>query len=195
MLRNFGFPIILLFALSVIVSAQKPFYTDDADVTEKGKFHFEFGNRFDWLQRSAYPIEKQNAASFQIAYGLFENVEISVEAPVVTLYGDAAGGFAARRLTGIGDTNIGVKYNFLKEREGSPLPAMAVTANLEIPTGDQERQLGSGVADWGANFVVQKTFLGKNVLRANAGTVLSGNRLSGVEGGAARGTVLASTLR
>lgn len=189
MLKKFTTAIIFLLALSAFALSQKPFYTDDADVTEKNKFHFEFANRYDLLQRSAYPIEKQNAASFLFAYGLLENIEISVETPVITLIGEPSGGFAPRRVAGIGDTNFGVKYNFWKEREDSRMPALSVSANLEIPTGNAERQLGSGIADFGVNFIAQKTFKEKNVFRVNAGTVFSGNTITGVEGIAARGTV------
>jgi hypothetical protein len=37
------------------VHAQQPFVTNDADVTPKGKFHFEFSNEFDLLSKSTFP--------------------------------------------------------------------------------------------------------------------------------------------
>ena len=62
-----------LFCLSHsgVVTAQQPFVTDDADTTPKRKFHFEFSNEFDWLQRSAAPALRQNTADFELGYGLF----------------------------------------------------------------------------------------------------------------------------
>jgi len=43
------------FLSSSRVDAQIPFYTDDADTTEKGKFHIEFFNEHDWLKKSSHP--------------------------------------------------------------------------------------------------------------------------------------------
>jgi hypothetical protein len=37
---------------------------------------------------------------------------------------------------GGGDLDFHVKYNFLKEHEGSRLPALTATFNVELPTGN-----------------------------------------------------------
>ena len=39
----------LFLPISSTTQAQQPFYTDDADVTPRGHFHFEFSNEFDLL--------------------------------------------------------------------------------------------------------------------------------------------------
>lgn len=54
--------IILLLAFGLPSSeahCQLPFYTDDADITQKGKFHIEFSNEHDWLQNSSLPGKRQ----------------------------------------------------------------------------------------------------------------------------------------
>ena len=43
--------------------AQLPFYTDDPAVAERGRWHFEFFNEFDALQRQ-YPNIRQNTVDF-----------------------------------------------------------------------------------------------------------------------------------
>ena len=182
---------LLCFSYSGVVTAQQPFVTDDADTTPKRKFHFEFSNEFDWLQRSAFPALRQNTADFEIAYGLFEDVEISVAAPVLTLFSSRE--TAPRRLTGIGDMSTSVKYNFLKESEKSRRPAMAVTVNLELPTGDVSRQLGSGLTDVFINGIVQRSVTTKTKLRLNSGILFSGNTTTGVIGIRSRGTVFTSS--
>src|ERR1044072_1425268 len=134
--------LLVAWLLVVVVSttkAQQPFVTDDSDTTPKGHFHFEFSNEFDWLQRDAFPIVKQNTADFELDYGLFERVEIGIEAPLLTIVG--APGTNPRSISGFGDTNLSFKYNFLKEREKSRMPALAIGVNLELPTGDITRQL------------------------------------------------------
>ena len=169
------------------VRAQQPFVTDDADVTPRRKFHFEFSNEFDILQRSAFPSRNQNTAEFELDYGLFENVEIGFIAPLITIINDRNADL--RRPTGIGDVSLALKYNFLKEKEGSRRPALAVALSFEIPTGDKGRQLGSGLADFYVNGVVQKSVTKKTTLRLNGGILFSGNESSGALGVRARGTV------
>jgi hypothetical protein len=188
--------VILLVGLSFccypgVCKAQQPFITDDADTTPKRKFHFEFSNEFDWLQSSAFPAVRQNTADSEIAYGLFEDVEISLAAPLLTIF--SARGTTPRRLSGLGDMSASVKYNFLKESEKSRRPAMAVTVNLELPTGDTNRQLGSGLTDVFINGILQRSLTSKTKLRINSGVLFSGNTTTGAIGIRSRGTVFTSS--
>lgn len=176
------------FFAPVTTFGQQPFVTDDADATEKGKFHFEFSNSFAVLQRQAFPARSQNTASFELGYGLLKGVEVSVEAPLITIFNERD--TTPRRVMGNGDANLAVKYNFLREREGSPLPALAVSGNIEIPIGSVRRGLGSGVADYSLNGIAQKTLTERTTLRGNLGIIFSGNTVSGALGSRARGTVL-----
>jgi hypothetical protein len=183
-----AFTLSFLFLIASTARAQQPFVTDDADVTPRGKFHFEFSNQLDWLQRSSLPNVRQNTASFELGYGLFENIELAVEVPLITIFNTA--GTTPKRVSGVGDTNIALKYNFLKEREGSRLPAMALGANFEVPTGDTKRQLGSGLADFYINGILQKSVSRKTKLRLNGGILFSGNETTGALGIKSRGSVL-----
>lgn len=179
----------LLLGLCLTAQAygQQPFYTDDADVTARRKFHFEFSNEFDILQRSAFPSLRQNTASFELNYGLFEGVELAIEAPLLTIFN--ARETSPRKVMGIGDTNLAVKYNFHKERDDSRWPALTVNLNFEIPTGDVDRQLGSGLADVWLNFIAQKSLTDRTTLRINQGILFSGNTATGVIGLKTRGAV------
>lgn len=183
--------LILILALGFIVAsssrAQQPFVTDDSDTTSKGHFHFEFSNELDWLKRASLPNIRQNTASFELGYGLFDGVEIGIEVPLLTI--SNAPGTIPRSVTGIGDTNLALKYNFLRERENSRLPAMAIGINFEIPTGDVERQLGSGLADLYLNSIFQKSLTEETKLRWNMGILFSGNETTGVVGIKSRSTV------
>jgi len=177
----------LLWAMSSSAYGQQPFFTDDADVTPRRKFHFEFSNEFDLLQRSSFPNLKQNTADFELDYGLFEGVEIGIESPLITIFN--AQGTSPRIAAGLGDTNLSVKYNFRKEREGSRLPAMTVSLNVELPTGDTSRQLGSGLIDIWLNGILQKSLTRKTTLRLNGGILFAGNTTTGVIGIKTRGRV------
>jgi len=175
----------LLFAS--VVCAQQPFVTDDADTTPKGRFHFEFSDEIDLLQRSSFPSLKQNTADFELDYGLLDNLEVGIESPHLTIFNSAD--TTPRLVSGIGDTNVSLKYNFLRERENSRLPAMAIGFNVELPTGDTDRQLGSGLADFYLNGILQKSVSKATKLRLNGGILFSGNETTGVIGIKTRGTV------
>jgi hypothetical protein len=185
--RRLLFTLALLLPIGSTAQAQQPFYTDDADVTPKGHFHFEFSNEFDQLQRSSFPTAKQDTADFELDYGVFEGVEIGIESPLLTLLNTA--GTTPKRALGIGDTNVSLKYNFHKERENSRLPAMAIGFNLELPTGDTKRQLGSGLSDFYMNGILQKSLSKETRLRLNGGILFSGNETTGVIGIKSRGVV------
>lgn len=177
----------MLFVLRPEMNAQQPFVTDDSDTTPKKHFHFEFSNEFDFLQRSSFPNRKQNTADFELDYGLTDRVEIGIESPFLTIFNDE--GTNPNQVSGIGDTNLSLKYNFLRERENSRRPALAIAFNLELPTGDTKRQLGSGLADFYLNGVLQKSVSKNTKLRLNGGILFSGNETTGVVGIKTRGTV------
>jgi hypothetical protein len=40
---------VTILLLTLAARAQQPFYTDDADVTDLGRFHFEWGNQVKWF--------------------------------------------------------------------------------------------------------------------------------------------------
>ena len=190
-MRRFLFPTVstltLLLVISTTVGGQQPFVTDDADTTPKHHFHFEFSNEFDLLQRVSFPAVRQNTADFELDYGLSDRVEIGFQSPWLTIFN--AAGSPPKVTSGIGDSNVSLKYNFLRERENSRLPAMAVALNLELPTGNSDRQLGSGLADFYVNGILQKSLTRRSKLRLNGGILFSGNETTGAIGIKSKDTV------
>lgn len=184
--RYFVLILFLLCATQTPARAQQPFATDDADVTPKGKLHFEFSNEYDLLQRSLFPARAQNTADAELDYGLLEGVEVGVESPLIVIR-NARG--VAPAAFGVGDTNLSVKYNFLKEREGSRWPALAASLNVELPTGDPARQLGSGLTDVWLYGIAQKSVSDRTKARLNGGILFTGNATTGVIGIKTRGRV------
>jgi hypothetical protein len=181
------FLLLFLFFCIATVNAQQPFVTDDADTTPKHHFHFEFSNELDLLQRSALPSLRQNTADAELDYGVFDNLEVGVELPLLRIINRP--GTVPLTPTGIGDINLSVKYNFLKERRNSRRPSLALAFNIELPTGDTNRQLGSGLADFYGNGVIQKSLTTKTTMRLNGGILFSGNQTTGEIGIKSRGLV------
>src|SRR5262249_37331947 len=95
------------------VFAQQPFYTDDADVTEKGKIHLECSNEYDRLPPDVFPNLRQNTLVCKVAVGLPGNIEVGVDAPLLAI--KRARGNTPQTSLGMGDTDFAaVKWNFRK---------------------------------------------------------------------------------
>jgi hypothetical protein len=164
-------------AMAGPAAAQLPFYTDDPAVTERGKFHFEFFNEFDGLHLQ-YPNLRQNTANYKLNYGLPKHFELDVDVPYLAIFRtvgveDSRGG---------GDINLGVKWEFHEEKPGSRAPALGASFYIELPTGDEKQQLGSGLVDYWLNLIGQKSLSDKTRINGNLGYVFAGNTSTGVLG-------------
>ena len=174
---------ILIFVLCAVCNAsaalaQAPFYTDDPDVTDRGAWHFEFFNEIDGLQSSQYPNLRQNTANYKLNYGLPHDLEVDLDAPYLAIY-RAVG---AQTSSGAGDTNMGIKWNFHKASPASHIPALTSSLYIELPTGDENQQLGSGLTDYWLNFIAQEALTEKTRVTVNLGFLFAGNTSTGVLG-------------
>src|SRR5262249_30778583 len=151
----------------------QPFYTDDADVTARGKAHVEVFNEYDWLPTSQMPHLQQNTFNMKVNYGLGRGLELDLDGPVITIVNDSS--VEPERPVGFGDLNFGIKYNFHEEREGSSMPAFTLVSYIELPTGEVSTGLGSGLVDVWIYGVVQKTLAHDFVLHLNGGYLFHGN--------------------
>ncbi|HEX3894504.1 MAG TPA: transporter [Terracidiphilus sp.] len=158
--------------------AQLPFYTDDSEVTDAGTLHFEFFNEYDGLQSSQFPNLRQNTANAKLNYGLPHNLEVDVDAPFLSVYRSST----TPGSTGIGDTDMGIKWKFHKANPGDRVPALAASFYVEVPTGNVREQLGSGLEDYWLNSIAQELLTDKTRLTANFGFLFAGNTSTGVVG-------------
>ena len=170
------FFVLVVFVLGAApVYAQLPFYTDDPAVTEPGKFHFEFFNEYDALQHQE-PNLRQNTANYKFNYGLPHNLEFDIDFPALAIYREADSS------SGIGDTDLGLKWNFHKNTPGSKFPALGASFYVEFPTGDEKQQLGSGLHDYWLNLCIQEPLSEKTRANFNIGYLFAGNTSTGVIG-------------
>ncbi len=183
--------LILIICVSCSVSGstqcQQPFITDDAEVVQRRKFHLQIGNEFDILQRSKYPVLRQNFSAFELDYGLFNGVEVGVSVPLLAISHSHIR--EPKTIFGFSDSTVHLKYNFYKERAKSRLPAMTLSAVVQFPTGDAKTELGSGLTDYYVNGILQKSFRSRTILRVNGGILFSGNEQTGVLGIRTKGRV------
>jgi Putative MetA-pathway of phenol degradation len=169
-------PLILL--TSRPLQAQMPFYTDDTDVTAPGILHIEAFDEVDALQSTQFPDLRQNTANIKINFGLPHGLELDLDAPYLSIY-RAAG---SRMSRGVGDTDMGVKWETHQASPATRVPAFAVSFYVEFPTGNTRQELGSGLTDYWLNFIVQQPISGTTRINLNLGILFAGNTSTGVVG-------------
>lgn len=167
-----------MFLSSSAIKAQMPFYTDDPAVTENRVVHFEFYNEFDGLQSSQFPNINQNTANLKLNFGLPRDFEFDIDAPFIRILRTDGNQNSA----GAGDTELGLKWQALKSIRGSHRPAVGASIYFEVPTGNVREQLGSGMADYWLNTIVQEPFTDSTRITANIGFLFAGNTSTGVLG-------------
>ena len=160
------------------ISAQMPFYTDNADVTDQGALHFEFFNEIDGLQSAQFPDLRQNTFNCKANYGLPHGLELDVDAPYLAIY-RAPGSQTSK---GAGDTDMGIKWNFRKSARPLSVPSLSASLYIEFPTGDASQELGSGLTDYWLNSIAQEAITEKTRFNANFGFLFAGNTSTGVLG-------------
>lgn len=113
-----------------------PLVSGDVPTAPRGTCEFFVGHVF----RDNGEVETQEVPFWELVYGLSERQEVTLEAPIVVRE-DTNG-----TSTGLGDAVIGTKLRLL----GTPAADAGLSVSLEIklPTGDPDRGLGSGAADF-----------------------------------------------
>jgi Putative MetA-pathway of phenol degradation len=161
---------------SAPLHAQMPFYTDDTSLTAPKTLHIEIFDEFDGLQSSQFPDERQNTANVKINFSPLNRLELDLDVPYLRIQ-RAPGSDSSR---GIGDTNLGAKWNLRAAPPDSY--QMAVSFYVEFPTGDARQELGSGLTDYWLNFIVQKPLSEATRINLNLGLLFAGNTSTGAVG-------------
>jgi hypothetical protein len=167
-------------ALPFRMTGQQPFLVDDAGITERHHLELSLLNEYDALQTALFPNQNQNTARAMITFGLTKRIEIGVDGPLILIsrHPSAVLGNAF----GFGDLNFQFKCKLIEEAPNSRRPAFSIGVYTEIPTGNEEKELGSGKTDVWLNTILHKSLTDRTVLHTNAGIVFFGNTLTGTIG-------------
>lgn len=121
--------------------APPPLVTGDVPTAAKGMFELYSGFRY----QDTGTITRQIPFT-ELVYGITKRQEVIVEVPFLSRAGEH----------GFGDAVIGTKYVLLPEQER--LPGIAASFELKLPTGDEDKGLGSGEFDYDLRLRTQKTW-------------------------------------
>jgi hypothetical protein len=132
----------LFLSVHSVAWGSHPLITDDAGTQGKGKFQVEVNGQYDSDRESVggTPVESIGGdATTILSYGFTENADVVIGLPYqwAQVKEDGVTAYDER---GISDTTLEVKWRFF-EKEGFSL---ALKPGLRIPTGNDERGLGSG---------------------------------------------------
>jgi len=117
---------------AIPASAGPPYVTDDPEPTDTGKWEvygFGTGTSFD------HGIAGEGG--FDINYGAARDLQVSGVVSLAYQHDDGDPSHA-----GLADTELGAKYRFLHQQDGSWMPDVSLFPKVELPTAD--RRFGSG---------------------------------------------------
>jgi hypothetical protein len=146
--------IIILLLVPAAAWATHPLITDDAETQGKGKFQLEINGQYDHGQElvaGASLKERGGKATSILTYGLAERSDIILTVPYqwdkvrvndVTISDQK----------GISDSTLEVKWRFF-DKEGLSL---SLKPGLIIPTGNDDRSLGSGKVGYTSFFILTR---------------------------------------
>jgi hypothetical protein len=136
--------------------AGPPFKTDDPQPVDY--LHWEF------YIASAQQFERHETNAtcphFELNYGVVPNVQLHLVAPLGYVHSDDGTHY------GYSDTEVGIKYRLIEET--ATAPQIGIFPLVELPTGDEKKQLGSGKVQAYVPAWVQKSW-GKLTTYAGGG--------------------------
>src|ERR1039458_6723377 len=119
--------------LATRLLAGPPFLTDDPEPVDYQHWEtYLFGNGDH--AGGGYTI---NGPAVEMNYGVLPDTQLHLIVPMTTVGGDSG-----PTVSGLGDTEFGVKYRFLHETNG--WPQIGIFPMAELPAGDASRGLGNG---------------------------------------------------
>jgi hypothetical protein len=146
-MRRFALALFFAFALCGRLFAGPPFLTDDpvpVDYQHWEFYLFAIGDRTSSTDAISGP-------AFELNYGVAPNVQLHLLGQVANV--SAPG---QSWTSGLGDTELGIKYRFVQETDTRP--QISVFPAVELPTGSASRGLGNGRAWYRLPVWLQKSY-------------------------------------
>jgi hypothetical protein len=145
------------FMMTGIAMAGHPLVTDDAGTQGTGKGQVEFGLSFfhdkDKIDELTTLKAEGGSAAIGVTMGLTDSLDVVLNVPYLWFSVD---GNDARldHASGLSDINLDVKWRFL-DKDGW---ALAVKSGIGLPSGDEDKGLGSGHTHYRMFFIASKSF-------------------------------------
>lgn len=139
--------LICLFFITPSAWAGPPFVTDDPETPEWHGWEINIPFTLD-RTKEKWAVQMP---LFDINYGFRPNIQLKVEFPLLYVHPVSGG-----QQFGLGDTLVGIKWQFLEEERRRP--QIAFYPQAVLPTGNRNRGLGDGKPSYLIPFVAQKSW-------------------------------------
>ncbi|MEP6925398.1 MAG: transporter [Pyrinomonadaceae bacterium] len=157
------------------IDPTRPTVLESATTPKPGVLQLEYGITSNFGENSS----SQRSSPLGIRFAPNKRLRLDFDLDVFTSQQD----LGEPRMTGIGDTALGVK--FIGRTEPKKHLAYAVLYSIKLPSASAEKELGTGRVDHNLRFILQriigKNDFGINVSYLNVGREVSHRRDSGAQ--------------
>ncbi len=165
--------VFILSAVMVIVPlrvswAEHPLITDDTGTQGRGKFQLELNGEYARDSNDG-AVQHTTPTASALTYGVNDSLDVSIGLPYEWIKTDGAG---SGSLNGPGDVAIAAKWRFY-EKDGL---SFALKPVLTFPTGDKDKQLGTGKVTY-SMFLITTKEIKPWALHLNLGYIAHENSL------------------
>ena len=140
---------------SSLVWAAHPFLTDDSGTQGAGGWQLELQaqrNRHDAIgDAGAGPVQQSSRLTLLspvLTYGLRDNLDVALGLNHLR-YRTTQNGMVVDEASGRSDSTLELKWRFYEQGDFS----LALKPGLSLPSGDENRGLGTGRTSWAVNFI------------------------------------------
>ena len=154
MISNLAKVILIMVVMTGTAFGAHPLITDDAGTNGKGKFQLELNGEFAYDKEKSDGItvkEKGYEAGVAVSAGLLDTLDIVCGIPYQWNRTEEDGAIVSDE-DGISDIGLELKWRFFEQNGLS----FALKPSLTIPSGDEDKGLGTGKVCYGATFIATK---------------------------------------
>ena len=128
--------------------AAHPLITDDAFTQGKGKFQFELNGEYSH-KNECFVVEDEAEIAATLTYGVNDQIDVILGIPYIY---EREKNSETTTNNGFSDTSVALKWRFY-EKAGLSL---ALKPGVTLPTGNDEKELGSGRVTYSVFFIATK---------------------------------------
>lgn len=143
--------IIGVFGLTGRAFAAPPLITDDTGTQGKGKFQLQVTGQYDHDKTEDF-TNKQTVLNANLIYGVADTVDVVLGVPFLFWSSKDESTGANTSDEGLSDISLQVKWRFY-EKDGL---SFALKPGITMPSGDENKGLGTGKATWSMFFITSK---------------------------------------
>jgi len=154
MISSLAKVILIMVVMTGTASGAHPLITDDTGTNGKGKFQLELNGEVSWDKEKSGGItvkEKGYEAGIAVSAGILDTLDIVCGIPYQWNRTKEDGAIVSDE-DGISDIGVELKWRFFEQNGFS----FALKPGFTIPSGNEDKGLGTGKAGYGITFIATK---------------------------------------